>query len=143
MLIPFNLSHVFYPGADMVMNIQTCREMMEFLIRANLIYLTRARNLGHSIPSLYASGVTYRRVEEWEPIPALYARKWGDCKNLAAALIAERRFKGVRSQPAFRWVENADHSIDYHILEQTGTTFEDPSLKLGMGKDEVAKFYAA
>lgn len=143
MVISYNLGHVFYPGADKVMNAQTLREMIEMLVRVNLIYLTRAKAFGYSVPSLYRSGVTYKRSGYWEPIPTLYGRKWGDCKSLASALIAEQRFNGIYSQPATRWLENEDGEIDYHILVQLGTEFEDPSYKLGMGKDEVAKFYGA
>lgn len=144
MLINYNFGHVFYPGADMVMNIQTACEMLELNIRCNLIYLTRARQLRYSVPSLYRSGVVYKRAVYWEAIPDLYKRGNGDCKNLTPALIAEQRFRGIYSQPAIRWVENADGSIDYHFLAQLGPDrFEDPNLKLGMGKDEVAKFYAA
>jgi hypothetical protein len=144
MLIEFEMDHVFYPGSDVVMDLQTAREMVDFLVRVNLVYLTRARALGHRIPRLYESGVRYETVERWAPIPTLYRLRFGDCKNLAAALIAERRFYDqVDAQPAFRWVENADHTIDYHILEQEGTAFKDPSLDLGMNADLVARFYAA
>jgi hypothetical protein len=142
MLISYNFNHVFYPGADKVMNQQTLREMIEFLVRVNLIYLTRAREFAIAVPSLYRSGVYYKRAGYWEPIPQLYQRGWGDCKSLASALIAEQRFAGIYSQPATRWVENADGTTDYHILVQLGNKFEDPSKRLGMGADEVAKFYA-
>ena len=143
MLINFNLSHVFFPGSDAVMDLQTARALQDCLIAQNLIYLTRARSLGIRIPRLYDSGVRYRTVDEWEPIPTLYQTGYGDCKNLAAALVAERRFYDrVDALPAFRWVENADHTIDYHILVQEGATFRDPSLDLGMNGDDVARFYA-
>ncbi len=148
MLINYNFTHVFYPGADKVMNAQTLREMVEMLVRVNLIYLSRAQQLGFAVPSLYRSGVVYKRAGFWEPIPTLYERGWSDCKTLASALIAEHRFQGVYSQPATRWVENADGTVDYHILVELPPNrrgqilFEDPSRKLGMGDDEVAKFYA-
>lgn len=142
MLIQYNFAHVFYPGADKVLNAQTLLQMIELSIRVNLVWLTRMRALGHDVPSLYRSGVYYRRAAWWEPIPVFYKRGWADCKSLAPALIAEQRFRGIYSQPATRWVENDDGSVDYHILSQLGSKFEDPSRVLGMGDDEVAKFYA-
>ncbi len=144
MLIEFDLDHVFFPGSDAVMDLQTARELVDSLVRMNLIYLTRARDLGYRIPRLYQSGVRYQQVDQWAPIPTLYRRGVGDCKNLTAALVAERRFYDkVDAIPAFRWVENADRTIDYHILEQEGAEFNDPSLKLGMNSEEVARFYAS
>lgn len=144
MVIEYNLDHVFYPGADMVLNTQTLREMNEFLVRVNLVFLNRARQLGLAVPSLYRSGVVYRRQRFWEPIPTLYRNGYGDCKSLAAARIAEQRFNGLTSFPAVRWAdsENNDGSLDWHILVQLGNDFEDPSRRLGMGDNEVARFYA-
>jgi len=143
MLIEFDFDHLYYPGSDAVMDMQTAQEMVEFLVRANLIFLHRAKALGVKIPLLYDSGVKYERVNEWQAIPGLYRRAIGDCKNLASALIAERRFHWNRpSRANFRWVPNADGTMDFHVLCQEGNSFEDPSLKLGMGQDEVAKFYA-
>jgi hypothetical protein len=143
MQITYDLDHVFYPGADMVMNIHTLRCMVEMNIQMNLVVLWRARQLNIVIPPLYKSGVRYQRDTLWRPIPALYRRGRSDCKNLTPAYIAEQRMRGLMFVPAFRWVENADGSIDYHILAQLGSEFEDPNRKLGMGEDEVAKFYAA
>jgi hypothetical protein len=125
------------------MDLQSARIFEDCLVRLNLIYLTRARSLGIRIPRLYESGVVYKTIQTWEPIPTLYQTGYGDCKNLAAALIAERRFYDrVDAVPAFRWVENADHTVDYHILEQEGAEFRDPSLDLGMEAADVARFYA-
>jgi len=145
MMINYNFDHVFYPGADMVLNTQTLREMLEMLIRVNLVFLNRARQLGYAVPSVYRSGVTYRRQDYWEPIPTLYKRQWGDCKSIPAALIAEQRFQGIHSEPAFRWAESekGDNSLEWHILVQLGNQFDDPCRKLGMGANEVARFYAA
>ena len=142
MQITYDLDHVFYPGADMVMNIHTLRAMVEMNIQINLIVLWRAKQLGIAIPPLYQSGVRYERDTLWRPIPALYRRGKSDCKNLTPAFIAQQRQRGLMFVPAFRWVENADGSIDYHILAQLGSDFEDPNRKLGMGENEVAKFYA-
>lgn len=85
--------------------------------------------------------MTYARTQVWEPIPALYKRGYGDCKSLTAALIAQYRLAGKKARPVFRFVPRPDGGTDYHILVQTERGFEDPSKVLGMGKNEVAKFY--
>jgi hypothetical protein len=145
MLIDFDTEYfLFYPGSDPVMDLQSAGEFVECLVRLNLIYLTRARQLNARIPRLYQSGVRYRPTDTWEAIPTLYRKRFGDCKNLASALIAELRFYDrIDALPAFRWVENADRTVDYHILVQVGNQYEDPSLKLGMNSADVARFYAA
>jgi len=143
MLIEFDADHLFFPGSDAVMDLQSAREYVECSVRLNLIYLTRARNLGHRIPRLRKSGVRYAPDDKWRSIPGVYRLGLTDCKNLAPIEIAERRFYDrVDAQPAFRWVENADRTIDYHILVQVGSEFDDPSLALGMNSEDVAKFYA-
>lgn len=131
MLLSFNLPHVFNSQASAVDNANALDILMSTLIALNVAHLER-----HAAVPLYVSGVRYGRTSEWEPIPALYARGFGDCKSLSAALIAERRIRGQYARPAFRF-----HELDYHILVFTGTGWEDPSRKLGMGTDEVAKFY--
>lgn len=143
MLIEFDLDHLYFPGSDAVMDLQSARELVQCLVRLNLIYLTRARDLGKRIPRLYDSGVRYGEVNTWEAIPTVYRKRLTDCKNLTPIVIAEKLFyEGVRTQPAFRWVENADGTVDYHILVQNGSEFQDPSLDLGMNQADAAKFYA-
>jgi len=83
--------------------------------------------------------VRYGRTKLWEPIPALYARGYGDCKSVATARIAELRRQGIEAKPVFRWVERPGGIRDFHILVQKGDEFEDPSKILGMGKDENAR----
>lgn len=142
MLIRYNLSHVFYPGSDKVLNALTLQIMMKALVAIDRAYLVELRRAGHVIPLLYQSGVVYGRTNWWESTLDLHKRGYGDCKTLAATWIAEQSLLGIHSEPVFRWVENDDGSIDYHILCQlAGDKFEDPSKVLGMGKDEVAKFY--
>lgn len=141
-LIQYNFEHVFYPGSDKTENSLVLRDMINLLVRTNIIYIRRCAERGHSVPTLYRSGVTYARTIWWEPIPALYARKWGDCKSLASAMIAQWSLQGRQCLPTFRWVENADGTLDYHILVQHGNRWEDPSRKLGMGQTEVARFFA-
>lgn len=101
----------------------------------------------HTVPVLYKSGVRYGRTTIWDSIPGLYARKYGDCKSLTCAKIAEMRMAGVACEPAFRWKKRSgdgwdkESPNDFHILIQTGTGFIDPSKVLGMGKNENEKFF--
>lgn len=137
MQITFNLPHVFNSKASLIDNAYVLRALLDCLVRMNLEFLRRyPETLG-----LYQSGVTYGRTIWWEPIPALYERKKGDCKSLACALIAEYQFNGIPCIPNFRWIEKKDGSTDYHILVQTKSGFEDPSKVLGMSKKENQRFY--
>jgi hypothetical protein len=142
MLIQYNISHAFYPGADKTLNARTLRVLMRNLIELNLVYLEEAPRLDIVVPPLYASGVVYDRTNWWEPIAALYERGFGDCKSLTAAWVAQQRMRGVKCIDVHRWVENDEGGTDYHILAHMGgSVFEDPSKRLGMGEVEVAKFF--
>ncbi len=160
MEIVFNLPHVFNPDTSRVDNACALNSLLGCLISLNLKYLRF-----HSAPSLYESGVKYGRTTIWEPIPALYlankkrdlfhppfwsptaldgyGQKRGDCKSLTAALVAQYLHAGKEAKPVFRWNERPDNSgiHDFHILVQTPKGYEDPSARLGMGKNELAHFY--
>jgi hypothetical protein len=138
MRIVYNLPHVFSLETSLVENADVLRTLLECLVQINLDYLRRYR-----APKLYNSGVVYGRTKQWEPIPALYARGYGDCKSLSAALIAQYEMQGRAASPVFRFSPSsyagADHLL-FHILVQTEKGYEDPSRKLGMGKDEWKYF---
>jgi hypothetical protein len=133
MQITYDLPHVFFPGADAVENAAALRTLLNCLISLNGHYLQ-----AHAAPSLYESGVRYGRTHVWDTIPALYARQYGDCKSLAAALIAQYRAQGIQADPVFRFATQPNGKLDFHILVRTGRGFEDPSKVLGMGSQEVA-----
>ena len=135
MEIAFNLPHVFGADSNSRDDAYALRTLLDCLVEINLAYLRH-----YPVPSLYRSGVVYGRTVLWEPIPALYHRKYGDCKSLSAALVAQYLMAGVNCRPVFRWAQRNDGGKDFHILVQVGNTFEDPSRKLGMGSDEVRKF---
>lgn len=139
MQIVFNLPQVFHLGSDRVENAEVLKTLLEALIRINVIYIKSMQRRGKTVPLLYKSGVVYARTIWWESIPALYQRGWGDCKSLTCALVAERRVRGIESQPVFRF-NPREESTDYHILEQNKKGYEDPSKVLGMGRDENAWF---
>jgi hypothetical protein len=135
MHITFNMPHVFSSDSNPVENARALRASLDYLIALNLAYLEHNR-----APSLYGAGVVYGRTTIWDTIPALYARGFGDCKSLSAALIAEYRRSGTTANPVFRMVKKPDGTTDFHILVQTARGFEDPSKVLGMGKNENAPF---
>jgi hypothetical protein len=138
MQITINLPHVFSPGSTPVENAPVLQALLEALIAINRDFLKRRP----WCPRLYDTSVYYARTYWWEPIPALYLRGFGDCKSLAAALIAEYRNAGIPAKPVFRWSENPQTgSRDFHILVQTANGFEDPSKVKGMGAIEVSRYY--
>jgi len=136
MQISFNLPHVFVPQSDDVDNALALKALLECMVQLNLAYIQL-----HPTKPLYESGVRYGRTKIWEPIPALYARGIGDCKSLAAALIAQYRIKGIPCRAVFRYAPRGDGNKDFHILVQTPKGWEDPSKKLGMLDKDVNRFY--
>jgi hypothetical protein len=132
----FNLPHVFHTGACETANAFALRALLDCLIDIDVGYLKCHSN----IPGLINSGVIYDRTQIWDSIPALYARGYGDCKSLSAALIAQYRTKGEQALPVFRFVKNKRGTSDFHILVQTPTGFKDPSKTHGMGKNENSYF---
>jgi hypothetical protein len=131
MQITFDMPQVFYPGANAEANARALRTLLECLISLNGQFLET-----HTAPSLYDSGVRYRRTMIWDTIPALYARQYGDCKSLTAALIAEYRMQGIEAKPVFRFMPVYKGKLIFHILVQTAEGFEDPSKILGMGRED-------
>lgn len=163
MQITFNLPHVFSAVSSKVDNAYALRALLDCQVSLGLGYLRR-----HAVPGLYQSGVVYARTYIWEPLAALYlpnkhrisgsiywkpvglsgGKKKGDCKSLAPALIAELLHTGYKARPVFRFVPRDDGSgaLDFHILVQTDhpravSGWMDPSKDLGMGKNEVARFF--
>jgi len=134
--ITFDLGHVFRPGSSSTEDAEVLRALLDCLVRVDMAYLRNHPNT----PALYRAGVVYGRTEVWDPIPALYARRYGDCKSLSAARIAELAVRGVQAQPVFRWVQRSNGAKDFHILVQTYSGWEDPSKKLGMGANELVHF---
>lgn len=139
--ITFSIPHAFSPSSPEDDNSDVLRVLLDCLVRLNLAYL---RN--HSAPALYQSGVVYGRTLLWEPIPAIIARGYGDCKSLAPWLIAEYVRQGIPCQPVFRFIQRPDGSgeLDFHILVhrtdivdgRDERMFQDPSRILGMGRNE-------
>jgi hypothetical protein len=131
--IAIDLQHVFNPLSSSLDDSEALKILLDALIRLNLTYVRRY----NPVP-LYKSGVVYGRTTIWDPIPALYARGYGDCKSLSCALVAEYLAKGIAAKPVFRFRKRAGNGgKDFHILVMVnGERWEDPSRILGMGKDE-------
>lgn len=144
MEITFDIPHAFYRGASHLDNAFALRAMLDCQISLNSGYLQTQVLRGRPVVDLYRSGVRYGRTKIWYAIPGLYKLRYGDCKSLTGALIAQYRFAGIPCDPVFRWVLNKQNGEnDFHILIlrlDTGK-WEDPSKALGMGKDENARFY--
>lgn len=138
--ITFGLPHVFYPDASPVENALALEASLDYLVNLNLAYLRF-----HPAAPLYRSGVRYGRTTKWLSIPELYADKRGDCKSLSCALVAEYILNKVWCKPVFRYIKRPDNSglLDFHILVQVNTGFEDPSKRLGMPHKEADKFYGS
>jgi len=140
-MLTFDVSYFFRPDASKVEKALALRSLLDNLINLNLIYLQY-----HAVPSLYQSGVVYKRDQIWNPIPSLYDQGSGDCKSLACALIAEYRMQGIDAEPAFRFMPpffrgtKLEYTL-FHILVQTPSGYEDPSKKLGMLKKDLGPFY--
>lgn len=136
MQITFNLPHVFSPQASSLDNANALKVLLNCLVDLNSAVL-----VSHAFDDLYRCGVRYGRTKLWEPIPALYARGYGDCKSLTAARIAQYRRIGIPCEPVFRWSKSRDPKrfgqLDYHIYLYTDKGYEDPSIILGMPSNET------
>jgi hypothetical protein len=126
--ISFDLGFVFHPSASDEDNALVLRVLLEALVAFDMLYLQRER-----APKLYDAGVVYGRTQVWDSIPDLYARRYGDCKSLTGARVAELRRAGEQAKPVFRFAQNPQSGRrDFHILVQRKRGFEDPSRELGM-----------
>lgn len=90
-------------------------------------------------PLLYQSGVRYRNeppgqgFEEFALIPVIYARKWGDCDDLAPWRVAELRERGEPAKIRIQWKTSSGGGKLYHIVvRRADGRIEDPSRILGM-----------
>ncbi len=101
------------------------RTLVDALVAINRHYIRR-----HAPRPIYGAGLRYGRTEEWDTIPALYARGFGDGKSLAAARIAELLEGGVDAEPVFRYWTREDGVPLIQILvrrrEVQREVFEDP-----------------
>ena len=120
----------------------TAADALNAMVRANLRYIGAERYQGRTVPLLYSSGVRYReepwnargaRIEEFADIPTVYARKWGDCDDLAPIRVAELRAMGEPAKIRISWKTLPSGRL-FHVTVRRGDgSIEDPSKILGMG----------
>lgn len=89
-------------------------------------------------PLFYQAGLRYQREmpgeEDFQPIPKLYARGYGDCEDLSAARAAELTVRfGVAAKPEVIQIKSGLWHI-FVRLPNGGA--EDPSAHLGMSIPE-------
>lgn len=122
---------MFNAGSDPAENASALQILMRCLISLDEAYLRDHPNT----PPLYSSGVRYGRTQTWDTIPEVRNKRFADCKSLTAWRVAELNKQGILAIPVFRLKPELRL---YHILLRTSSGWEDPSKKLGMGKNENA-----
>lgn len=109
--------------------------LLDLLTEWNRYARSRAAATGRPFPPLLRSGVRYAREErvagrireDWQDVRHLFARKRGDCEDLACAYAAE--VAGARAVPV-------RSSVGWHIIvRMPDGTYVDPSRALGMNGD--------
>jgi hypothetical protein len=101
-------------------------------VAASVRDIARAARAGRPLPPLYTAGVRYSRVdpnERWQLPSETFARRRGDCEDLAAWRAAELRLRG---EPATVGVRRTGPRVLHAVVVRADGTIEDPSRKLGM-----------
>jgi hypothetical protein len=89
-----------------------------------------------TLPTLYASGVRYRKDrpgrERWKDAIALLRTGFGDCKDLVAWRIAELWRDGEQADIVSE-LERLPGELVFHVsIRRANGRIEDPSILLGM-----------
>ena len=130
---------------------------LDALVQINQVALQEGKENGTPLPRLYDSGVVYREEppgkEDWCDYRTVLSQGWGDCEDLASALIAERReYDGVDARPKIRvkfisrdqllrigypkkFIPRDGIFLVHVLCELPDWTIEDPSAELGMKGD--------
>jgi len=88
-------------------------------------------------PPLYAAGVRYTRDdpgERWQLPSETAARGGGDCEDLASWRCAELRLTGESCRVV---VKRTGPTILHAVVERADGSIEDPSRRLGMGRERI------
>lgn len=89
------------------------------------------------VPRLYESDVVYRAPGKvkWHTIADLYDLKYGDCKDLVAARVAELRyFDGELAQPDV-YLTRKDRRFHVVVVREDGEIEDPSSILLDMERD--------
>ncbi len=135
--VVWTLNHAFQDDSSPLDNAEALDTLLRCLTAINVAYLLHRPGI---VPHLYNSGVIYDRTVVWDSIPALFARRYGDCKSVSCALVAQYQVQGIPARNVFRWIRPAPDQTNFHILTQVPWGFEDPSKVLGMGRNENSYF---
>lgn len=105
--------------------------LVEGLVRLNVVLMGYAEQRGVESPTLYESGITYRREpkgsEWWEnasDVIGVVARRSGDCEDLAAYRAAELRY--YDGEPARVRIVRTSRAF-HAVVERGDGSMEDPS----------------
>ncbi len=109
--------------------------LLKALVECNLDYLEQNPDTPHP----YKAKIKYvreKKSEQWKSIPKILRDGGGDCEDLAAYLAAYLVFKKVKPVGLIvRWALTPTGGRLFHILVKGPKGPEDPSKKLGMGKE--------
>ena len=72
------------------------------------------------------------QMEEAASIPAILARGWGDCDDLAPWRVAELRRQGEKAKIRVQWKKDSNVKLFHIVVRREDGSIEDPSKVLGM-----------
>lgn len=107
-------------------------DALEAHVRASARDLARHARAGRPLPPLYRARVRYDASdagERWQVPSETYARRRGDCEDLAAWRAAELRLNG---EPARVVVYRSRPGVLHAVVRRGDGRIEDPSRRLGM-----------
>lgn len=137
MLLTINLSQAPHTKNGRYLA-SAARDILNALVRCDMRWLIAQREAGLPVPLLYSSGVRYRPEpwkgqEEFADIPTVFARKWGDCDDLAPWRCAELRvLYGERANLRVSWAKQGAVRLFHITVRRADGSIEDPSRVLGM-----------
>jgi hypothetical protein len=101
-------------------------------VAASVRDIARAARAGRPLPPMYAAGVRYDRRdahERWQLPSETFARKRGDCEDLASWRAAELRLRGENATVGVR---RTGPRVLHAVVIRGDGSVEDPSRRLGM-----------
>lgn len=110
-----------------------------YALRGMVLASRAALRLGE-VPPLYQSGVRFRReppgVETFRDAVTTYRAGHGDCAHLVAWRVAELREAGEPATIRIYWKPTPSGRLFHVQVRRADGRIEDPSRKLGMGRNE-------